>query len=80
LKMSIDGSLQKLKDGHGRLSTDFKELRRLLANPSEIKDEDRQRLQDMARRAARVRAFGGGRLRVEVSEYVVRNLPSSVLG
>lgn len=77
--MSIDGSLQRQEGSHGGLSTDFAELRRLLANPSELTDEHRQRLQRLARKVTRIRAFGGGRLRVEVSEYVTQQLPAGVV-
>jgi len=78
--MSTDGSIRNSDEGHGRLPTDFGELRRLLANPSDLEDEHRQRLQNLALRAARVRTFGGGHQRVEVSEYVERNLPAGTPG
>jgi hypothetical protein len=52
--------------GSPRIS--FAQLRRQLANPSEISDGHRQRLQELAKRLARVKALGGGYSRVELSE------------
>ncbi|MDY6913648.1 MAG: hypothetical protein SVT52_04235 [Planctomycetota bacterium] len=47
---------------------DFAELRRQLASPSAISDVHRDRLLDLARRLARVRALGGECARVGLSE------------
>ncbi len=46
----------------------FAQLRRQLANPSRIPDGHRQRLLDLARRLARVKALGGEYSRVSLSD------------
>ena len=56
-------------DEQGGSSMDFAELRRHLANPSEMTDTDRQRLLGLARRLARVRAAGGEYHRVDLSVH-----------
>jgi hypothetical protein len=43
------------------------ELRRRLANPSELTDGDRQRLLELASRLARVQALGNEYVRVAIS-------------
>ena len=52
--------------GSPRIS--FAQLRRQLANPSSIPDGHRQRLQDLAKRLARVKALGDEYTRVELSD------------
>jgi hypothetical protein len=52
--------------GSPRIS--FAQLRRQLANPSSISDGHRQRLLDLAKRLARVKALGDEYSRVELSD------------
>ena len=52
--------------GSPRIS--FAQLRRQLANPSQVPDGHRQRLQDLAKRLARVKALGDEYSRVELSD------------
>jgi len=63
--------------GQGCPVGNFAELRRHLAHPSSIGDTDRQRLMDLARRLARVRAMGDEYLRVDLSEYAASALCST---
>ena len=55
---------------NGLASVDIAELRRQLANPSTVSDATRQRLLQLARRLARVRALRDEYLRVDFSPYV----------
>lgn len=75
--MLISQSLSDPTVGHGSPRTDLAELRRRLAAPSMMDDGDRQRLVDLVRRLARVRALGGEYLRVDISEYAVEELLNS---
>jgi hypothetical protein len=50
------------------------ELRRQLDRPSELDTQQRQRLFELNRRLARVRALGGGFVRVSASEHVQKAL------
>ena len=63
---------QQAQSGTGRWQgsprISFAQLRRQLANPSEIPDGHRQRLQELAKRLARVKALGDGYSRVELSD------------
>ncbi|MBN1553327.1 MAG: hypothetical protein JXA11_01170 [Phycisphaerae bacterium] len=52
----------------GRSGVDFAHLRRRLGDPASLDDRDRQRLMELARRVARVRAMGDEYLRVELSD------------
>ena len=52
--------------GSRRIS--FAQVRRQLANPSQIPDGHRQRLLDLAKRLARVKALGDEYTRVELSD------------
>ena len=59
---------------HGRSRTDLAELRRSLADHSAISEAHRQRLQNMARRVARVQALGGEYTGIRLSDYVLAAL------
>lgn len=62
--------------GSPRIS--FAQLRRQLANPSEISDGHRQRLQDLAKKLARVKALGDGYSRVELSDAAAAAVGAAV--
>ena len=57
----------------------FAQLRRQLANPSQIPDGHRQRLLDLAGRLARVKALGDEYSRVELSDAAVQALGAEAL-
>jgi hypothetical protein len=54
---------------HGGSAADFAKLRRQLGDPASLDVWGRQRLMELARRLARVRAMGDEYLRVDLSEY-----------
>ena len=58
---------------------DLAELRRRLANPSNVTDGCRQRLVNLARQLARVQALGDEYTRVELSEYAQIALESKAV-
>ena len=60
------------RQGSPRVS--FAELRRCLARPSAMDYVHRQRLLDLARRAARIQALGDEYAGVDVSEHVLAAL------
>lgn len=68
--MLISQSLSEPLGEQGRSPMDLAELRRLLECPSLIQDGHRQRLVDLARRLARVRALGDEYSRVDLSDHV----------
>jgi hypothetical protein len=67
--MLISQSQSETIGRQGSRSPDFAELRRQVANPSEMDESSRQRLMDLARRLARVRAMGDEYHRVDLSDY-----------
>ena len=54
---------------NGRQPVSFAELRSQLGRPNDINAAHRQRLLDLARRLAEVRALPGGYARVDFSEH-----------
>jgi len=60
-------ALSKARSRQGCQAASLAELRRQLANPSNLRDGHRQRLLDLARRLARVQALGDEYCRVELS-------------
>ncbi len=63
-------ALSKTQGKQGSSPLSFAELRRRLGRPSGLNDAHRQRLRDLSRRAARVRALGDEYAGVELSEHV----------
>jgi len=63
-------SSDNLGDRQGGRWVNLSELRRELAEPSQLTDGHRQRLVDLAQRVARVRELGEAYTRVSLSEYV----------
>lgn len=62
----------------GRSATDFAQLRRQLGDPASLDRRGRQRLVDLARRLARVRALGDEYLRVSFSEHAISSVMDTV--
>ena len=60
-------AVENLSGRHGSLSVGLAELRRGLASPFGLSAANRQRLLDLARRAARVQRLGGAYRRVSLS-------------
>jgi len=58
------------RNRHGSQGVSLAELRRVLAEPSGLDDQHRQRLAGLAKRIARVRALGDEYAGVGLSEYV----------
>lgn len=56
------------RNRQGRRSVHLAELRGRIAHPPRLRDGDRQRLADLARRLARVQALGGEYARVGFSD------------
>lgn len=73
--MLISRNPVKAATEQGSSAADFSQLRRRLGNPASLNGRDRQRLTELARRVARLRAMGDEYLRVELSEHVARLLP-----
>ncbi len=73
--MLISHQVQSRRRGrHGSGPASLAELRRQLTKPSELDDGLRQRLLDLARRLARVRALGNEYARVDLSEHAAAAL------
>jgi len=58
------------RNWHGGQKASLAELRRILSEPKALNDRHRQRLLDLVKRIARVRALGDEYAGVELSEYV----------
>jgi hypothetical protein len=76
--MLISQSLSETTARQGSRPLDFAELRRRVANPSEMDESSRQRLMDLARRLARVRAMGDEYHRVDLSDYAASVLMNTI--
>ncbi len=77
--MLIPQSQSEPAGTQGRPRTDFAELRRQLANPSSLNEGSRQRLLDLARRLARIRALGDEYTRVDLSDWATETLLNSAM-
>ena len=72
--MLISQTLCESVDEQGCSATDFAQLRRQLDDPASLDRRGRQRLVDLARRLARIRALGDEYLRVNLSEYAISSV------
>jgi hypothetical protein len=66
--MLISQNPDEFADEQGCSAADFAQLRRQLDDPASLDGRGRQRLMELARRLARVRAMGDKYLRVTFSE------------
>jgi hypothetical protein len=80
LAMLIPQCHSEPENRQGSLSMELAELRRLMADPSLMGDGARQRLKELTRRLARVRALGDEYARVGLSEYAGELVSTSAGG
>lgn len=64
---------------HGGRRPNLAELRRRLADPSNVEDGHQQRLEELVRRLDRVRAIGNEYAQLELSEFVTSAMDRSVV-